>query len=71
MNFVIVFRAVAQAEAEEAAQWYDAQRPGLGSDFLIELERVVGIISAQPDRYSIVLGSTREAVLGRFPYCVY
>jgi toxin ParE1/3/4 len=67
----VVFRAIAQGEADEAARWYEKQRPGLGVEFLAELGRVVEVIGGQPDRYPEVLNDTREAPLARFPYCVY
>jgi plasmid stabilization system protein ParE len=44
---------------------------GLGADFLAEVQRVLDVLSGQPDRYPLVLGDTREAPLARFPYCVY
>lgn len=33
--------AVAQTEFEEAAGWYEAQREGLGLEFIAELDRVL------------------------------
>ena len=66
-----MLRTVAQDEADEVARWYEGKQAGLGADFLAELQRVLDVISGQPDRYPVVLGDTREAPLARFPYCVY
>jgi hypothetical protein len=33
--------AVAQAEFEEAAGWYETQRDGLGDEFIAEVDRVL------------------------------
>ena len=71
MTVPVVLRPVAQDEADEAARWYEAKRVGLGADFLAEVQRVLDVITGQPDRYPVVLGDTREAPLARFPYCVY
>lgn len=71
MSLPVVLRAAARDEAEEAARWHEGKKAGLGADFLAELQRVVDVISGQPDRYPVVLGDTREAPLARFPYCVY
>ncbi len=71
MSLPIVLRAAAQNEADEAARWYEGQRPGLGAAFVAELQRVFDVISAHPDRYPVAAGDTREAPLSRFPYCVY
>jgi plasmid stabilization system protein ParE len=71
MSVPVVLRPVVHDEAEEAARWYEGKQAGLGADFLAELQRVLDVISGQPDRYPVVLGDTREAPLARFPYCVY
>lgn len=71
MSVPVVLRALAQDEAEEAARWYEGEQAGLGADFLAELQRVFDLISGQPDRCPVVQGDTREALLRRFPYCVY
>jgi plasmid stabilization system protein ParE len=71
MSVPVVLRPLAQDEAYEAARWYEGKRSGLGLDFLTELQRVLDLLSGQPDRYPVVLGDTREAPLARFPYCVY
>jgi hypothetical protein len=33
--------AIAQTEFEEAAVWYESQRPGLGLEFIAEVDRVL------------------------------
>jgi plasmid stabilization system protein ParE len=71
MSLPIVFRAAAQAEFDEAAGWYEAQKAGLGTDFVAEVQRVLDTISNQPERHAIVSGDIREGLVSRFPYCVY
>ena len=71
MSLPIVLRAAAQDEADEAARWYEGQSPGLGADFVAEVQRVLDVIAGQTDRYPIAAGDTREAPLSRYPYCVY
>ena len=39
--------AIAQTEFEEAALWYENQRPGLGLEFVAEIDRVLMRISHQ------------------------
>ena len=71
MSFPLAFRAVAQAEFNRAARRYESQRLGLGNDFVNEVQRVLDNIASQPDRYSIAYRDVREAIVNRFPYCVY
>jgi plasmid stabilization system protein ParE len=71
MSLPVVLRTPARDEADEAAQWYEQRQAGLGTVFVVELQRVLDQIASQPDRYPIVQGDTREAPVSRFPYCVY
>ena len=71
MSVPVVLRAVAQTEAEQAALWYGGKQPGLGSDFLVELQRTFDQISQFPDHFAVAASDTREAALSRVPYCVY
>ena len=36
----ITVRLAAQADIREAAEWYESQRPGLGSEFTLQLDRI-------------------------------
>jgi plasmid stabilization system protein ParE len=71
VSLPFVFRPAAEAEYLGAVAWYEAQQPGLGSDFEAEVQAVIDTIANQPDRYPAVHRDTREAPVKRFPYCVY
>jgi toxin ParE1/3/4 len=67
--------AIAQTEFEEAAVWYESQRPGLGLEFIAEIDRVLGRI-AHADRFATAPiatmpgGLIRREFVDRFPYHV-
>jgi plasmid stabilization system protein ParE len=61
----------AEAEAEEAAAWYDIRNPGLGEEFLRSFEAVLNRIQRNPKAYGTVYRSVRRATLRRFPYNVF
>ena len=71
MTFGVVLRRAAKSEFEDAAVRYNAQRPGLGEEFAIEIEEAVARVAAAPERYPIVFGDIRRTVARRFPYCLY
>ncbi|MGE0811356.1 MAG: hypothetical protein AB7N69_12205 [Immundisolibacter sp.] len=48
MTRPVAFTAAAQAELIEGAAWYDAKRPGLGDDFVAQIEHCVRHIAEQP-----------------------
>jgi len=71
MTLPLVFRSIAQAEFDKSAAWYESQEPGLGSDFVDKVQQVIDVIIEHPDRYPIVFGDVREAILSRYPFCIY
>ncbi len=71
MNLPIVFRRQARYEFDDAADWYDERRPGLGARFVAEVQAVLNRIIANPQRYAMVFADVREGLLHTFPYAVY
>jgi plasmid stabilization system protein ParE len=67
----IVLRAEAEAEFDEAFDWYESKRAGLGADFAAEVQRAFDRIAANPLIHGVALADIRKAVVRRFPYCVY
>lgn len=63
----------ASAELAEAAMWYEAQQPGLGSKLLEEVEQVLPALLAMPSAFPLLLDTApelglRRALLPRFPF---
>ena len=71
MTLPVVFRPAAQEEFDAAVAWYESQRPGLGGDFVAQVKHILVTIANHPERYRIADGDVREALVSRFPYCVY
>ena len=62
-------------ELVEAAAWYRGQRPGLESEFLDEIGRVLPVIESAPASFPRLLDVSadlmiRRALLPRFPYAL-
>jgi hypothetical protein len=66
----IRFRPVARIEFDEAASWYERRRNGLGHEFKDEVQAILEKIAANPTRFNLVRGSTRRALLKRFPFAI-
>jgi plasmid stabilization system protein ParE len=64
-------RRAAQVEFDEAADWYELRRQGLGLRFVAAVRQVLAEIRTQPDRWPEVWPGLREAPVSRWPYCVY
>lgn len=59
------------ADIDDAFLWYEAQRQGLGHEFLAAADTLVNAVAEHPLRYPLVRRNTRRALLRRFPYAVY
>lgn len=71
MSLPIVFRRLARAEFDDAADWYEQRRAGLGAAFTVAVQQVLDQMSAQPGFYPQVFQDVREALVSGYPYCVY
>jgi hypothetical protein len=65
------FHPAVRGEVNDAHDWYEQRRAGLGGDFLNEVERVLAEIKANPARFAFADADIREGPLTRFPYAVY
>lgn len=54
-----------------AYNWYELNKPGLGSIFLFSVESTLFSIERSPKIYAAVDGVFRRALLRRFPFAVY
>jgi plasmid stabilization system protein ParE len=71
MSLPLEFHPAVRGEIDDAHSWYEQQRPGLGRDFLDEVEHVLTEITANPARYGFADTDIREGLLNRFPYAIY
>jgi plasmid stabilization system protein ParE len=71
MSLPVVLRAEAQAKFDEAFNWYESRRVGIGLSFAAEVQAVLDRIASNPQMHGVVLGDVRKAVVRRFPYCLF
>lgn len=67
----VIFRRQARSEYDEAGDWYEQERAGLGSEFLAEIERLLQRVASNSEQFPVLYRDVRKAVARRFPYCVY
>jgi plasmid stabilization system protein ParE len=60
----------ARVELNDAVDWYQRQRAGLGSKFFAQVQAVFNRIAANPQLHAQVHGPVRKAAVRRFPYVV-
>src|SRR3954468_21202499 len=71
MSLKVVLRRQARAEFDEAFDWYESQKPGLGAEFAEHVQAVFDRISAMPELHAVVYRDIRKALVRKFPYSVF
>jgi len=54
-----------------ARNWYDAQRTGVGQEFVDEVTDAMQSVATRPLSFPKVHGELRRAILRRFPYGIF
>ncbi|WP_456450548.1 type II toxin-antitoxin system RelE/ParE family toxin [Hydrogenimonas sp.] len=62
------FHPEAAAELEAAADYYESCRPGLGDEFLDEVERALDLMLRFPDAWQKLDDGIRRVLTHRFPF---
>jgi toxin ParE1/3/4 len=61
----------AEEELRVAAEFYEAEQPGLGRALIQEVRRGIRFISARPFATSVQRSEIRARTISRFPYRIY
>jgi hypothetical protein len=64
----IEYHPAVEHELLEIRDFYERRVPGLGREFIDEFERQVLRIVASQERWMVVTGDLRRAMMKRFPY---
>ena len=67
----IILRPEAEVEYTAAAQYYEAQRPGLGAEFIAAMDEAMADLQQYPHRWRLVEEDVRRGLLRKFPYAFY
>ena len=67
---LVVAREAAH-DIEEAYNWYEGRRVGLGEDFLSAVDACIQAIGREPEMYAKTHEDYRRGLLRRFPYAVF
>jgi toxin ParE1/3/4 len=70
VNHPVGFHPAARIEMREAADFYDSERTGLGTEFLDAVERAIQQLIRHPESSPLVLGHVRRCAVPRFPYSI-
>jgi plasmid stabilization system protein ParE len=71
MSTALIVRPAAEADLADARQWYERQRPGQGTRFVLAVHETFARIERMPEGYAVIHKDVRCALVRRFPYVVY
>jgi plasmid stabilization system protein ParE len=64
----VIFSPEARTEFNEAVQYYDQQRQGLGDELRAEIREFLPRLQRAPLTFPVERGDIRRLILARFPY---
>jgi len=68
MGYNLLVQTEAIREIQEAFEWYEEQKEGLGHELIEEIEVCYEKLSVHPERYSYINQLYRRIKTNRFPY---
>jgi toxin ParE1/3/4 len=68
--YLLIWREPAIRETQEAFEWYEEQRHGLGNEFIQELETGLAHLKEHPLHYSFINKNLRRFKIQHFPYII-
>lgn len=70
MSLPVVLTPDAQADYDEAYDWYERQSAGLGDTFAAKVQDVLDRIAANPRMHAQVFQDVRKATIKKWPYII-
>ena len=70
-RYHLLSNVAADADIEAAFEWYEAEQPGLGLEFIDEVRSAYTRILEGPFKYQELRSGIRRALTRRFPYGIY
>ena len=71
MKYHIILTSSAQVDINSAVHWYKRINPKIASRFLLHTRITLKRIRQDPNRFRIIRGAVRRALVVRFPYSIY
>jgi plasmid stabilization system protein ParE len=71
VKWAVLIRPRAETDVGEARRWYEAQRAGLGDEFLQEVKRAIVLLEEQPERRPPYYRAFHRLLTRRFPYKLF
>ena len=71
MSYQLRIRSAAEADIQEAYEYYEECRHGLGLDFILCLEASLDKIIKTPNHYPVIHRNIHRILVKRFPFGIF
>jgi len=71
VSLPLIYRVEVRDELDEAYAWYEDQRPGLGDEFLKDVQSRLDLIQANPELHAPIFRQVRRSLVKRFSSSIY
>ena len=71
MTLPVNLKRAAQAEFDQAADWYETRKPGLGLSYIQSVREALTQLAQRPLAHPEVFEAVREFLVAKFPYAIY
>jgi plasmid stabilization system protein ParE len=71
MDVELIIAPEAQQDVEQACNWYEDHKIGLGEEFLTCVDACIHSICRSPKLYPKIFEKYRRALIRRFPYAIF
>ncbi len=71
MKRSLIIRPEAELDMREAYAWYEKQVPGLGANFLLNVDAALRSLQRNPLQHPAVYQGIRRFLVRRFPYGIF
>jgi toxin ParE1/3/4 len=71
VTYRLLIRRQTKSDLRQAARWYEGQSPGLGREFVAEVEATLSRVVENPLQHQTIYRDVRRAIPHKFPYGVF
>ena len=71
LNYRLLLSQEAESDIQEAVEWYENQRGGLGFEFALAFEESLQFLETNPKIYAAVYKEVRSVSMKKFPYSIF
>lgn len=70
-DYTLLVGSIASLQLQEAADWCEEKRRGLGSKFMLDFRQATSLLKKHPRLKREIYRNFRRALMRKFPYAIF